>query len=158
MEGLKTIGAVIGLLATIFTGVTTILTAMNNWKLPEFAGEWLQTLVTPHSGTLGTDPTWFYNGIESDWTGTDLASTKGIEPKYAVSGQILCDAAHEGFFAMCFTNRTTGYPPNVATDILSTEKPSEWCVYRTKTTSAKPDGILGSIYRCARPILKKSPL
>jgi hypothetical protein len=99
---------------------------------------------------------WVDTGTFADWGGRDDAFTKGQIPKYAVAGNNLCDDSHIGFIATCWSDRPSGYPPNVSNKKDFTPPPNEpaWCTYKNSdiTIVTPPDGGApkGRVYVCAR--------
>jgi hypothetical protein len=102
------------------------------------------------------DMYWADTGWTADWGGRDQASTSTEMPRYSVHDNVLCDAAHIGYIATCWTNRPNGYPgvPVTDTDIVGT--PPAWCTYKNGTIkiNTPPDGAAppGKVYICARAV------
>jgi hypothetical protein len=101
---------------------------------------------------------WVDTGTFADWGGRDDAYTKGQIPKYGVRDDDLCDDAHVGFIATCWSDRPNGYPPNVTVKKDFSVPPPEpaWCTYKNSdiTMITPPDGKAqkGRVYLCARAV------
>ena len=85
------------------------------------------------SDSHDASPSWAYVGVSADWGGMDRAYSSGDTPKETVQGYALCDHAHIGFVATCWSDRPNGYPPgNLPTDIIdaSGHPLPAWCTYK----------------------------
>jgi hypothetical protein len=98
--------------------------------MPIVAG-WTLLLVLFATAAQAQEYRWVNTGQPGDWGGRDQASTSYSTPKRFVKGNVLCDRAHAGNVAVCWTNRPTGFPgvPADHTDIVG--NPAQWCTYKT---------------------------
>jgi hypothetical protein len=92
---------------------------------------------------------WVDSAIVSDWRGQDRASSSGSLPIEQIGGLSLCDASHAGWVAVCWGDRSGGYPSGVPSDF--SDRPAAWCTYKKssiKASTAKTGRWPGRVYVC----------
>jgi hypothetical protein len=95
-------------------------------------------------------------GVVAEWSGSDIASSSGAEPKYVVSTHETCNAALMGAVAVCWENKPSGYPNVQITDFFSVDHPAAWCTYKSPNVDrstiqpSRPGATSGVVYYCGK--------
>jgi len=92
---------------------------------------------------------WIDTDVFSDWRGQDRASSAGLAPINQIGNFKLCDSNHVGFVAVCWSDRTGGYPSGVPSDLDG--RPAAWCTYKKgsiQVSTAQTGGAPGRVFVC----------